>query len=72
MILWTIVPLDSVFQKSVEASNYEEIYYQNIHCIAEKNADTQYKIVRILSTNPMDYLHPKLQPGTLLNSRILT
>ncbi len=69
MILWTILPIDSIFPPSDIAPSYEEIHYQGVNVLAEKINSTQYKVIRVLGTNPQDYLNPHLQPGNVLTYR---
>ncbi|CQR71556.1 hypothetical protein SpAn4DRAFT_4061 [Sporomusa ovata] len=47
--------------------NYEEIEYAGTKMLVEKTADNEYRIVRILSTDPRDYLRNDIQPGAVLS-----
>ena len=46
--------------------NYEEIEYNGIKMMVEKIASDQYRIVRLITTNPEDYLSAQIQPGSIL------
>jgi hypothetical protein len=67
MIMWTVVPMDIVFYQSEPPPAYEELIYAGTNMLVEKLSPTQCRIVRILTTNPADYLRPEIQPGTVLN-----
>ncbi len=66
MILWSILPADIVLNNIDSLPAYEEISYSGMKCLVEKTGATQYKVIRLLTTNPKDYLRPELQPGTML------
>jgi len=66
MILWSILPADIVLDNIDSLPPYEEISYSGMKCLVEKTGSTQYRVIRLLTTNPKDYLRPELQPGTML------
>ena len=43
-----------------------EIELNGVKLQVQKHIDNQYQIIRIISTNPFDYLNLDLQPGTIL------
>ncbi|MEN6411162.1 MAG: YlzJ-like family protein [Veillonellales bacterium] len=47
---------------------YEEIEYTGTKMQVTKLSDNQWQIIRILSTDPQDYLREDIQPGTVLVS----
>ncbi len=49
---------------------YEEVTYKNQLILTKIIGDTQI-IERIYSTNPLDYLNPELQPGTILQNPLI-
>lgn len=49
---------------------YEEITYKNQLILTKIVGDTQI-IERLYSTNPVDYLNPELQPGTILKNPLI-
>lgn len=71
MVLWTVVPLEMVFPTEVSNAKYEQIQHLGVQMEVEKISDNQCRIVRILSTNPQDYLRSEIQPGTVLTYRNL-
>ncbi len=67
MTLWTIVPEELIFaDPDSQVSAYEEIDYYGQKVMAERLSSTQLRVVRLLSTNPADYLSGDLQPGTVI------
>lgn len=66
MILWTIMPFEAVFPDEDFAPAYEEAEYSGVKMVVEKISPEQCQIVRLISTNPQDYLRRELQPGSIL------
>lgn len=66
MIIWSIVPPDIMFNTNESSPNYEEIEWNGMKCLVEKTSPTQCKIIRLLTTDPNDYLQMELQPGSIL------
>jgi len=66
MILWSIIPPEMIWGTVNPPSPYEEIEYNGMKCLVEKTSTTQYRVVRLLTTNPTDYLSTELEPGKLL------
>ncbi|WP_371371197.1 YlzJ-like family protein [Sporomusa aerivorans] len=73
MVLWTIMPVEMIFQQEAEESqnNYEEVEYAGAKVMVERINDNKCRIVRIISSNPMDYLRDDIQPGVCLTYRPL-
>lgn len=71
MILWTIMPLELVFGQEDISNNYDEIDYDGTKLMVEKVSVNQCRIVRILSSNPQDYLRDDIQPGVMLTYKPL-
>jgi hypothetical protein len=71
MILWTIVPLEEVFSSGGNVSAYEEISYNGVNVLVERAGTAQCRVVRLLTTNPQDFLRADLQPGALLTEKSL-
>jgi hypothetical protein len=46
---------------------YKEIEYQGVTVVVEPAGFGRQKIVKLLSTNPFDYLKPELAPGSIIN-----
>ncbi len=71
MLLYTVIPIESIFDSD---SNNEsppdevEIDQGRTSLLAQSLPGGQYKITRIISTDPQDYLKPEWQPGTIMFS----
>lgn len=66
MILWTVMPEELIFSQESISSPYEEIEYAGTKMLVEKTSADQCRIVRLLSTDPNDYLRQDIQPGITL------
>ena len=71
MVLWTIMPIELVLQQDTDGKHngYEEFNYAGSKVMVERVADNQCRIVRIISSNPNDYLRDDIQPGVYLTYR---
>lgn len=68
MILWTIVPEEIIFAgQNQPVSAYEEIEYLGQKVMVEKIAQNEFRVVRLLTTIPANYLRSELQPGTVIS-----
>lgn len=65
-LLWTIMPAEMVLDGAENLAAYEEIDYGGVSVLVEKLSPIQCRIVRLLSTEPQDFLRPEIQPGTVL------
>ncbi|MBS4199014.1 YlzJ-like family protein [Bacillus sp. FJAT-49732] len=66
MILHTIVPPELIFQYSEDAfSSQTPITRNGIPMIVEQSGQ-MYKVIRIMSSNPDDYLKAEYSPGTYI------
>ncbi|CVK17586.1 YlzJ-like family protein [Sporomusa sphaeroides] len=67
MILWTIVPEEVVYgDQNQPQPAYEEIEYAGQKVMAQKISHNEFRVVRLLTTDPLDYLRNELQPGTII------
>lgn len=64
MVIYTPVPVEWVMGTSGEERQFTEIPYGQATVIAEVMEDGTCKVVRLISSNPDDYMHPDLQPGS--------
>ena len=71
MPLWTVVPEEYLLAESPleNASQYEEVDYAGCKILAQAVNETNYQIVRLITTNPNDYLNQELEPGKLISCR---
>lgn len=73
MMMWTVVPEAALFHYESQEDavfSYEEIEVDGIQMLVQKSnvQPKQYEIVRLLSTNPQDYLNMRYQPGSIISS----
>lgn len=66
MILWTIFPPEMVWARQEEPPAYEEMYVQGVRLLAVRRGPQDAIVVRLLTTNPADYLNTSLQPGAVI------
>ncbi|HKM38656.1 MAG TPA: YlzJ-like family protein [bacterium] len=67
MIIHTPMPLELVFAGSEDFKpTYEEISVRGCKVLVERTDATHASIVRILSTDPADFLNPALFPGAVI------
>ncbi|MDF2572283.1 MAG: YlzJ-like protein [Sporomusa sp.] len=68
MILWTVVPEELIYANQNQPDiAYEEIEYSGQKIVAEQISPSEFRITRLLTTNPSDYLANELQPGTIIS-----
>ena len=68
MILWTPLYLEQVMEGwGTQRPRYEELDYLGRKVEVERTEDHQLKLVRLHSSNPLDYLDNRFQPGQLLS-----
>lgn len=73
MMLYTIIPSEAIFDSATETSSVEsaaaevEIKQGSVSLLAQPLPGGQYKINRIVSTDPQDYLKPEWQPGSIMS-----
>lgn len=70
MILYTPMQLELVLEDfdKTKYPEYQEIKYDGVSMLVENTGDGRKRIVRLLSTNPHDYLRTNLQPGSFIGS----
>ncbi|XEC97167.1 YlzJ-like family protein [Paenibacillus tarimensis] len=67
MTLYTIIPIERVFESPQEERNMGvEIMYNGVHLQIEPVAPGMGKVIRILDGSLNDYLRPELAPGCVL------
>lgn len=67
-MFWTIMPLEIVFEGSDLPPLYVEIPWRNGGSLmVEEIGHNQARVVRLISTNPSDYLDPAVQPGSIIH-----
>ena len=71
MILYTIYDPNVIFKnggfgEQQPAASYSEMNVGGIRVQVSQNNSADICVERIISTNPADYLNPKLQPGCVI------
>ena len=67
MTLWSIVPVELILDNEAPSPAYEEIVCNGMKCLVEKTNSTECRVVRLITTDPSEYLRTELQPGTILS-----
>lgn len=68
MILYTIMPMEVVMHSEVPVEqNKTRIVQYEGYQLEVSLTNGQAQVQRIFSTNPRDYLNPKIQPGSIVN-----
>lgn len=67
MLIYTPLPLELIWEDADKfAPVYHEIRVGNITLQVEPMAFGRCKVIRLLSTNPYDYLQDAYQPGKII------
>ncbi|NLU09586.1 MAG: hypothetical protein GXW90_01325 [Tepidanaerobacter acetatoxydans] len=66
MLLYTTMPLEIVLDGIYKKREYKEIDTNGVKLIVECIGINQGKIVRLLSSNPQDFLNPNFFPGKII------
>jgi hypothetical protein len=67
MILYTMMPNELVFPAQEDMFTQQQFIEMNgVSMIVEKNEEQQYRIVRLLSTDPQHYLSEEYMPGMII------
>lgn len=70
-MLWTIMP-ESILVGETPPSAPMEYQYKNRKVLCCPMENHQLCIIRIISSNPKDYLDQRFQPGTIISESELT
>lgn len=68
MILYTPMQLELVLEgfDKTKYPEYKEVNYKGVHMLVEGAGFGRKRIVKLLSTDPFDYLRPEIAPGSLI------
>lgn len=67
MILYTMVPQELIFQPDMsEFDKLMEVTYDGVPLLVEMGEKNSCRIIRVLSSDPADYLDPKYLPGNII------
>ena len=66
--MWTIIPPELIWE-GVEEKQKDLLHleWQGVQVLVEPLQFAQGRIVRLLSTEPNDFLRPELQPGSIID-----
>jgi hypothetical protein len=68
MILYTMMPHEQVFPPSEDvAVNQVMMSYNGIPIMAELTDNHEYRVVRVMSTDPNHYMEPSCLPGSTIS-----
>lgn len=68
MILYTMMPQELIFPVQEQAEQKMQLVtYQGVPLMVEKTAEMDYRVVRLVSTDPMHYLDNRFSPGTKIS-----
>ena len=70
MLLYTPVPIEQVLEGIDKKYDHREIDIDGIKLLVEPLDLNQAKVVRIISSNPRDYLNPNIAPGSILQLKV--
>lgn len=70
MILYTPVQLELVLEGFDQTNypDYEEINFKGVPMVVESTDFGRKRIVKLLSTDPYDYLKPEMTPGSIIET----
>lgn len=70
MILYTPVQLELVLEgfDNTKYPEYREVKYKGVPVLVEEAGFGRKRIVKLLSTDPFDYLKPEMAPGSIIDT----
>lgn len=64
MILYTMMPQELIYPcDESEFGKHSEVVFNGIPLMVEKTEDNQYRVVRVMSTDPAHFLDSRCIPG---------
>ncbi len=70
MILYTTIPQELIFQTDeLEYGKQTMIDYEGIPLLVEMDENRDYRVVRVMSSDPGHYLDERCGPGTVLSNK---
>ncbi len=72
MIIWSIIPTDTILQDLDKIPPPTEINYAGSIIEVLSISPTECQIVRVINSNPNAFLMPELQPGKVLTYKQIT
>ncbi|ARK30947.1 YlzJ-like family protein [Halalkalibacter krulwichiae] len=70
MILYTMMPQEYIFpEDDYNWKAQQVISCEDGHLVVEQVNSSQYRIIRLISGNPMSYLNEKYSPGSIIQAK---
>lgn len=66
-MIWSIMPEELIIGNEERGPAMKEITYQNRRMLATPLPSGKMCIVRMLSSNPRDFMDPRFQPGNVID-----
>lgn len=66
-MIWSIMPEEIIIGNGEKGAAMREIVYQNRRLLATPLPTGRMCIVRVLSSNPRDFMDPRFQPGNIID-----
>lgn len=68
MILYTVMPIETVLEglQPEDRRTFRDVPVGGVRLLVEEMSPGSGRIVRLLSTDPRDFLDPRYQPGSCL------
>lgn len=63
MILYTTMPTEMIFPNEADYTKQTVIEMNGISMVVEKTENQEYRVIRLLSTDPNQYLNGSFTPG---------
>lgn len=67
MILHTTIPQELIFGTDFHQVNEKMIQYNGVNIAVEALNENEWRINKVVSTNPYDYLNTNISPGTIIS-----
>jgi hypothetical protein len=65
-MMHTVMPMELVFPQETTSPALKQISHAGVNLLVEELSSGRHRVERILSSNPMDFLNPQIQPGSTL------
>lgn len=66
-MIHSVMPIDVIFPPQDTSSiALKEMPVEGVNVLVEQLPNGRNRIERIISSNPMDFLNPRLQPGAII------
>ncbi|GAE24317.1 hypothetical protein JCM9140_231 [Halalkalibacter wakoensis JCM 9140] len=70
MILYTMMPHEMVFPEDEQHFTSQQVISCDAgHLVVEQLSNNQYRIIRLISGNVMNYLDNKYAPGSIIQAK---